>query len=78
MINEQIGIHTEKIQLDQLLKWANILSTGGQIKELLDRQAILVNGNICTEKRKKIYIGDVVELKGIGKLTIIKEEHEEV
>ena len=35
MNTETISIHTDYIQLDQLLKYANILSTGGQIKEVL-------------------------------------------
>ena len=32
MNTETVAIHTEYIQLDQLLKYANLLSTGGQIK----------------------------------------------
>ena len=53
MNTETISIHTDYIQLDQLLKYANILITGGQIKELLAEELITLNGTIVTEKRKK-------------------------
>lgn len=61
------------IQLDQLLKWASILQSGGEIRFLLDEQRIVVNGVLCTAKRKKLYPGDVVEIKGIGTYEIVGE-----
>lgn len=68
---EQIKIETDMIQLDQLLKWASILQSGGEIRFLLDEQRIVVNGVLCTAKRKKLYPGDVVEIKGIGTYEIV-------
>ena len=62
MNTETISIHTDYIQLDQLLKYANILATGGQIKELLAEELITLNGTIVTEKRKKIYPNDMVSI----------------
>lgn len=53
MNQETVSIHTEYIQLDQLLKYANILSTGGQVKLLLEEEKITLNGILITEKRKK-------------------------
>lgn len=70
---EQIKIETDMIQLDQLLKWASILQSGGEIRFLLDEQRIIVNGVLCTAKRKKLYPGDVVEIKGIGTYEIVGE-----
>lgn len=70
---EQIKIETDMIQLDQLLKWASILQSGGEIRFLLDEQRIVVNGVLCTAKRKKLYPGDVVEIKGIGTYEIVGE-----
>ena len=43
---EKITIHTENIQLDQLLKWAGIVESGGQVKLMLEDEIIKVNGNI--------------------------------
>lgn len=68
MTEEIIYIHTEYIQLDQLLKYANVLGTGGQIKVLLEEDMIRLDGQVVKEKRKKIYpsqrvtIGDELEL----------------
>ena len=73
MNTETISIHTDYIQLDQLLKYANILATGGQIKELLAEELITLNGTIVTEKRKKIYPNDVVSIGDKVSITVVKE-----
>ena len=73
MNTETISIHTDYIQLDQLLKYANILTTGGQIKELLAEELITLNGTIVTEKRKKIYPNDVVTIANEVIITVVKE-----
>ena len=73
MNTEIISIHTDYIQLDQLLKYANILTTGGQIKELLAEELITLNGTIVTEKRKKIYPNDVVSIGDEVSITVVKE-----
>lgn len=73
MNTEIISIHTDYIQLDQLLKYANILTTGGQIKELLAEELITLNGTIVTEKRKKIYPNDVVSIEDEISITVVKE-----
>ena len=54
------------IQLDQFLKWASILQSGGEIRFLLDEDKILVNGILCKAKRKKLYSVDTVEIKDVG------------
>ena len=73
MNTETISIHTDYIQLDHLLKYANILATGGQIKELLAEELITLNGTIVTEKRKKIYPNDVVSIGDEISITVVKE-----
>ena len=73
MNTETISIHTDYIQLDQLLKYANILATGGQIKALLAEELITLNGTIVTEKRKKIYPNDVVSIGDEVSITVVKE-----
>lgn len=52
---ETVNITTPMIQLDQFLKWASILQSGGEIRFLLDEKKIFVNGILCTAKRKKLY-----------------------
>ena len=73
MNTETLAIHTDYIQLDQLLKYANLLSTGGQIKVLLAEEAITLNGVTVTEKRKKIYPNDVVIVGDEVSITVVKE-----
>lgn len=59
------------IQLDQFMKWASILQSGGEIRFLLDENKIYINGSLCKAKRKKLYPGDIVEIKDIGKYEIV-------
>ena len=73
MNKEVVSIHTEYIQLDQLLKYANVLATGGQVKVLLDEEKITLNNVVVTEKRKKIYPNDVVIIDKELTITVVKE-----
>ncbi len=63
---EEIGITTITIQLDQFLKWAGIVETGGQVKLFIEDGLILINGIQVHERRKKVQPGDIVEIKDIG------------
>lgn len=74
---EKITIHTENIQLDQLLKWAGVVESGGQVKLMLADKLIRVNGNIETARRRRLYDGDVVELKGAGTWQVAVKQSEE-
>lgn len=56
----EIEITTEYIQLDQLLKFANIAQTGGHAKILIRQGMITLNDQIETRRGKKIYPGDTV------------------
>ena len=69
-----IKISSDMIQLNQLLKWIGVLETGGQIGFLLERRAILLNGVIVNEKRKKIYPGDIVTINNDDYIVLLDEE----
>lgn len=58
---EVVLISTEYIKLDSFLKYAGLTDTGGQAKELIAGGKVLVNGEVCTMRGKKIRPGDVVE-----------------
>lgn len=73
---EKITIHTENIQLDQLLKWAGIVESGGQVKLMLEDEIIKVNGNIETARRHRLHEGDIVEIEGIGSWQVAVEQSE--
>ena len=57
-----VGLHTEFIKLDSLLKFAGLCDTGGFAKELVQQGAVQVNGAVCTMRGKKIYPGDTVQV----------------
>lgn len=59
-MTESVKIKTEFIKLDALLKFASLVSSGGEAKTLIQNGQILVNGEVCTMRGKKIRSGDKV------------------
>lgn len=57
----EIKIKTEFIKLDQFLKWCGIASLGSEAKMLIADELVKVNGEICTQRGKKLFVEDVVE-----------------
>ena len=66
-------ITTEYIKLQDLLKLANVVETGGEAKEcvqsgeaklVIQEGDVAVNGEVCTMRGKKIRPGDVVTFRG--------------
>lgn len=55
-----VTIHTEFIRLDALMKLSGCADTGGQAKAGIQEGEVLVNGEVCTQRGKKIRPGDVV------------------
>lgn len=70
MQKEKIAITTEFIKLDSLLKFANVCETGGMAKEAIQCGDVVVNGEVCTMRGKKIRPGDVVEVGGQIRLIV--------
>lgn len=64
MAKNSINITTEFIKLDALLKFASLVGSGGEAKMLIQNGEVLVNGEVCTMRGKKIRSGDVVSLNG--------------
>ncbi len=54
----------EYIELQQVLKLANMAHTGGQAKIMIQGGEVKVNGEVETRRRRKLYPGDVVEVAG--------------
>ena len=59
-----VSISTEYIKLQDAMKFANIVYSGGEAKTLIQEGNVTVNGEVCTMRVKKIRPGDVVELGG--------------
>jgi ribosome-associated protein len=58
----------DHIQLNNLLKVLHLVGTGGEAHIRIDNEEVRVNGEIETQRRKKLRAGDKVEF---GKVTII-------
>ena len=64
-----VTITTEYIKLQDLLKLADAVSTGGEAKIVVQEGDVLVNGEVCTQRGKKLRPGDTVDFGG-KKLTV--------
>ena len=60
-----IEIHTDEIRLDQFLKWASLVSSGGEAKMLIVDGMVRLNGDIVTSRGKKVRPGDVLDIEGL-------------
>ena len=63
MSKEVIKINEEFIKLQDLIKFAGIVPTGGQAKYLIQNGEILVNGEVCTMRGKKMRNGDTAQFE---------------
>ncbi len=68
---ENVKIETEYIKLDQFLKLAGVVQTGGQAKELIINGEVIVNGEVCTQRGKKIRISDIIEVCDSEKFVVV-------
>ena len=58
MESHVIKIHTEFIMLQDLLKFAGAVETGGDAKLIIQEGRVSVNGEVCTMRGKKMRPGD--------------------
>ena len=68
-MEQTIPINTEYIKLEALLKLANVVSSGGEAKVIIQDGQVSVNGEVCTPRGRKLRPGDVATLSGV-KLTV--------
>lgn len=59
-----VAITTPYITLDQLLKWAGLVMTGGEARGVILEGKVLVNGEPETRRGKKLRAGDCIRFKG--------------
>lgn len=61
---EKVYIKDEYIKLGQALKLSGAAGSGVDAKFLIKDGLVSVNGNICTERGKKLYKDDVFTFDG--------------
>ncbi|BDF69022.1 RNA-binding protein [Oscillospiraceae bacterium] len=60
----EVKIHTEFIKLEGLLKFEGEAETGGEAKAMIQSGLVKVNGEVCTQRGRKLRPGDEVALAG--------------
>ena len=59
-----VVIYTEFIKLQDAMKYANIVYSGGEAKQMILVGMVSVNGEVCTMRGKKLYPGDSFTFNG--------------
>lgn len=69
---KDVFLSREPVELFKILKFEGIASSGAEAKAMIASGAVLVNGSVEKQKRKKMVAGDTIELKGeLFRLTLI-------
>ena len=64
MEEQGIVIQTPFIRLQDLLKFAGLIPTGGEAKAAIQEGLVKVDGEVCTQRGKKLYPGSAAEYDG--------------
>lgn len=73
MQKENVEITTDFITMDKLLKFSGVADTGGQAFLMVEDGVVKLNDVTVTEKRKKVFPGDKVNIDNQIELTVVKE-----
>ncbi len=60
---KEVEISKESVELYKILKFENMVSSGGEAKSVIASGEVLVNGKVEFRKRKKIVSGDIIEFR---------------
>lgn len=63
---KKISVKEDFIRLDSAMKLASLISTGGHAKIVIQNGEVKVNGEVCTQRGKKLHSGDKVEYNSNG------------
>jgi ribosome-associated protein len=66
----------ETIKLDQFLKLAQVVQTGGEAKILIQSGGVMVNNEVETRRGRKLRHGDVVQIDEDEMMVLMEEENE--
>lgn len=72
---EELIITTPFIKLDSAMKLSGIADTGGMAKMLIEDGLVKVNGEICTQRGKKLINGDKILFRNNLYIIVNKDEN---
>lgn len=61
---DDVSIGGEGIRLGQFLKFAGLLDSGGDVKEVITEGLVAVNGDVDRRRGRQLQLGDVVGFDG--------------
>lgn len=73
-MTREIRLTADEITLGKLLKYADVLGSGGEVKFFLAEHTILVNGEQENRRGRKLHAGDMVEIEGYERLILTGKE----
>ncbi len=65
MESRNVQLKGEYIELNKLLKFENLASSGGEAKQAIASGAVKVDGVVESRIRRKLYAGSVVEFSEV-------------
>ncbi|HEY5715341.1 MAG TPA: RNA-binding S4 domain-containing protein [Psychromonas sp.] len=71
-----VEINQEPTELYKILKFESLVSGGGEAKQVIAEGYVLLNGQVETQKRKKIYAGDLITFNGQHYQIVLKGQTE--
>jgi ribosome-associated protein len=71
-----LPVRDGEITLGQLLQFSGIVDTGGQAKQVLLSDEVLVNDEPEARRGRKLHAGDTVEVTGHEPLRVVKADDE--
>jgi ribosome-associated protein len=71
MAEQRLSVGDRPINLTQVLKLAGLVLHGGEAKAVIADGLVRVNGEVETRKRRKMTVGDVVQVQGGPTLTLV-------
>jgi ribosome-associated protein len=72
---EKIYINSPFIKLEQFLKFAGAVSTGGMAKNIILDGEVMVNGEVCLMRGKKLFGGETVSIDNQEYYCVDKSEN---
>lgn len=72
MSKHTFTLESEFIRLDDLLKLTGCVETGGQAKVIIQGGYVLLDGEVCTMRGKKLRGGEVITIPESGEeITVV-------
>ncbi len=73
-MTQTLDLGDEPINLTQVLKLAGLVGNGGEAKALIQEGLVKVNGDVELRKRRKMAIGDLIEVEGLSPLLLARQQ----